>query len=309
MDIKCSKCSALHWIDERLAGTSKQRPRFGMCCFNGKIDLPNLEDPPPELQFLLTDMSPPSKQFRKNICQYNNALAMTSLGVKIDDSLNCEGGGPYVFKIQGKLSHLAGSLLPAEGATPAYAQLYIYDGSDALNYRMNHPANRSLDRATMQTLQDMLHRKHPGVQLYKQAFELTRNFPADQQHTIALRFESDTDQQRYNLPMTSDEIAVILPGDGDQPENSCDIVLHRKAGEGLKRISELHLLYHSLHYVLLFPTGQHGWHPKISFRNGEEVGDNDPTLDPVGGPIENEDNATDQSKKRKFVSQTEYFHY
>ncbi|KAF8194927.1 hypothetical protein BJ912DRAFT_807026, partial [Pholiota molesta] len=266
MDIKCSKCSALHWIDERLAKSSKRNPQFGMCCFNGKIELPNLENPPPELSHLLTDTSPASKSFRSNIRQYNNALAMTSLGVKIDDSLNRQGGGPYVFKIQGKLSHLAGSLLPAEGAVPSYAQLYIYDGSEALNYRMNHPANRSLNRATMQTLQDMLHRKHPAVQLYKQAFELTRNFPADQQHTIALRYDSDTDRRRYNLPTTSNEVAVILPGDGDRAENTRDIILHRKAGEGLRRISELHPLYHSLHYVLLFPTGQLGWHPKIPFR-------------------------------------------
>ncbi|KAF8161979.1 hypothetical protein BJ912DRAFT_865204 [Pholiota molesta] len=85
----------------------------------------------------------------------------------------------------------------------------------------------------MQTLQDMLHRKHPAVQLYKQAFELTRNFPADQQHTIALRYDSDTDRRRYNLPTTSNEVAVILPGDGDRAENTRDIILHCKAGEGL----------------------------------------------------------------------------
>ena len=257
MDIVCLDCGALHWKSERLANSS----RFGMCCFKGKIKIPRLDNPPPELLHLLSGQEDICKKFRDRIRNYNNALAMTSLGCDQDKAINRDGHGPYVFKVQGRLYHQSGALLPRAGSSPVYAQLYIYDPQEALDFRMNNGANTSLNRATMQTLQDMLYRHHPGVQLYKQAFELTRNMGPDQQCKIALRFDGRTDQRRYNLPTdTSNEIAVILPGDGDQPTDGIrDIILNRRGGS-LKEIDDLHPLYPSLHYVLLFPTGQLQWH-------------------------------------------------
>ena len=62
---------------------------------------------------------------------------MTSIGVKQDYTINQQGGGPWLFKIQGKLSHYLGSLLP-EADNPTYAQLYIYDPAEALNCQMAH---------------------------------------------------------------------------------------------------------------------------------------------------------------------------
>ena len=141
MDVKCEFCGALHWLDERISNTSKNSPKFGMCCFSGKISLPKLHNPPPELNGFLRGMDDASKKFRKNIWKYNNALAMTSIGVTQDHAIN-QGGGPWLFKIQGMLSHLAGSLLPADPNKPTYAQLYIYDPAEALNHRMAHNANK-----------------------------------------------------------------------------------------------------------------------------------------------------------------------
>jgi hypothetical protein len=162
-----------------------------------------------------------------------------------------------------------------------YAQLYIYDPQEALQFRMNHPANSDLHMETMQTLQDMLHRRHPAVQLYKQAMELTQNLD---QCTIALCFDHDTDIRRYNLPTnTSNEIAVILPGDGDQPAEARDIVLHKHGG-GLQEINDLHPLYPSLHYVLLFPTRQLGWHHHIPHMDVEHQNEGEDQNEPrVGG--------------------------
>ena len=78
-------------------------------------------------------------------------------------------------RFQSCLCHKAGSLIPREGQAPVYTQLYLYDAQDALNFHMNHAANGSLDRTTMQTLQDMLYRHYPRIGLYKQAIELTRD--------------------------------------------------------------------------------------------------------------------------------------
>ncbi|KAI0308610.1 hypothetical protein OF83DRAFT_1180599 [Amylostereum chailletii] len=53
--------------------------------------------------------------------------------------------------IQGELSHWAGSLLLSKGHAPRYAQLYIYDPRDALDYRMQR--NHNLRHDTIHTLQ------------------------------------------------------------------------------------------------------------------------------------------------------------
>ena len=70
---------------------------------------------------------------------------MTSLGCNEDKEINRHGGGPYVFKVQGHLCHKAGSLIPREGQAPVYAQLYIYNAQDALNFHMNHATDMCAD--------------------------------------------------------------------------------------------------------------------------------------------------------------------
>jgi hypothetical protein len=79
-------------MDEHLVSSSRLHPKFGTCCLQGKISLPPLQPPPPELLDLLTSQEFDGKEFRKHICNYNNALAMTSVGRKLDNSLNRAGG-------------------------------------------------------------------------------------------------------------------------------------------------------------------------------------------------------------------------
>ena len=53
---------------------------------------------------------------------------------------------------------------------------------------------------------------------------------------------------------------MILSGDGSAHER-CDIILCLRADEHLyARIDDGHPTYSPLHYVLLFPNGDHGWH-------------------------------------------------
>ena len=76
------------------------------------------------------------------------------------------------------------------------------------------------------------------------------------------------DLRRYNLPNANEEVAAIIPGDGsEERSNHRDIVLHL-SGRGLRRISQLHPSYSSLHYVLLFPYGEDGWHNDIPAQAG-----------------------------------------
>jgi hypothetical protein len=162
--------------------------------------------------------------------------------------------------------------MPPDPEAAVFSQLYIHDNAEqAHDLCAAHPRNSNLDSDTLSELQDMLWHSHPGVRLYKQAFELTRDMPDEQQCRIALHFNSDCDRWRYQAPDASvREIAVILPGDGDQVRGSQDIILYRLQGEPLQRISDSHPFYPALRYVLLFPTGQLSWHPKILYQTVEE---------------------------------------
>jgi hypothetical protein len=75
------------------------------------------------------------------------------------------------------------------------------------------------------------------------------------------------DQRQYNAPVV-DEIAAIIPGDGTDADNTRDIILHRVGGP-LQRISEIHPAYTPLHYVLLFPYGECGWHVGIPLHDAQ----------------------------------------
>jgi len=59
-------------------------------------------------------------------------------------------------------------------------------------------------------------------------------------------------------------------------------------------------------YVLLFPTGQLQWHPCIEYKAGEMV-PGAGELEPNAG--ENNEGQVQPSKKRKYITQTEYFAY
>ena len=218
---------------------------------------------------MLCGISPYSKSFKKNIRQYNAAFAFVSLGVKIDQAIT-NAPGPYCFRINGELHHLSGALLPENGGNESYAQIYIHDPAAQLGMRQR--LNQNLDPIIMTNLQAMLHETHPYIPLYKQAFHIMRERPLEEQQdvTLRLRAERHQDLRRYNLPNANEEVAAIIPGDGsEERSNHRDIVLHLTGG-GLKRISHLHPSYSCLHYVLLFPFGEDGWHTDIPAQPGPQ---------------------------------------
>ena len=100
------------------------RARFHLCCRGGKVHLPLLKDPPPFRAALLNPNGDIlSKYFLKSIRSYNSMFTFTSLGAKIDMSIN-KGPGPYVFKINGQVHHRIGSLLPKR-VSPRFMRSFI----------------------------------------------------------------------------------------------------------------------------------------------------------------------------------------
>jgi hypothetical protein len=61
---------------------------------------------------------------------------------------------------------------------------------------------------------------------------------------------------------TTDEVIALMVGDGSKAVDSHDVILTQQAGS-FQCISELHVGYMALHYPLLFPYGENGWHPNI----------------------------------------------
>jgi hypothetical protein len=205
--------------------------------------------------------------FRNNIRNYNNAFAFTSFGVTaIDNTVNI-GNGPWVFKVNGEVVHRHGSLLPDEGQTPTYAQVYFYDSNDATNYRMRHPANHGLDRGVMQDLHDMLQAHNHFAASYRHAVERLRG--NEDIYSLTLQVENRTDLRRYNLPTGNEGVAAIIPNIPNATTR--DVVVHCRDGGGpFQRVSESSGAYDPLYYVLLFPRGELGWHwdlPRVNRGN------------------------------------------
>ena len=56
-NIVCSACNSMHWIQERSSKSSKSNLMFIMCCGNGHISLPPLNDAPIAIHELLTNQT------------------------------------------------------------------------------------------------------------------------------------------------------------------------------------------------------------------------------------------------------------
>ena len=269
MTVKCSHCGALHWAVERtnsldcrlsISPISPGHAVFESCCKKGTVKLNAFHESPPELRNLLLDDSPRGKAFREQIRQYNSALTFTSLGYKKDDRPeNQQGHGP--FQIHGELYHLQGPLEADSENSAQYSQLFFYDPAYAAELR--HRRNQNLDLSILQELTEMLHRVNPFIPMYKTAREQLREANNSQVRVILtpqlrLILEDQTDHRRYNLP-TTDEVAVIIPEETNQPTRR-DIRLANRGARGFQRISQNHPSYMPLHYTLLFPYGEPGWH-------------------------------------------------
>ena len=259
MDNICHHCSAFMWKHEVHVGSLNHTAKFSTCCCQGKITIPPLQQPPELLKKLFTDNTVQSKYFRQNIRALNSSLAFSSLGVN-EDILKSRG--PYTFRISGSVYHRIGNLFPENGKAPKFAQIYIYDTDNELENRIIW--NNDLDKNILKDLQKMMHECNPFVHEFKHAADVMKT-----NDNVRLILTSDTtkDSRRYNLP-TSSEISVIIPGSNAKEPSKRDIVLysrstHHPEGHNIIHINETHTNYDSLHYVLLFPYGEDGWHINI----------------------------------------------
>nr|XP_028954994.1 uncharacterized protein LOC114823729 [Malus domestica] len=263
---QCQYCGALFWSTEQSAkNASSYTLQFTTCCMSQKVKFPRVKPTPPYLDDLLNPKnSRNSLQFKTNIRSYNSMMVLTSMGAKVDASIN-KGRGPYVFKINSQVHHLMGSLLPLEGENPKFAQLYIHDTQNEVSNRIGcfsgSETVEKLDHHVVDSLIKMLDDCNEVVKLFRLARDMI-----DEGSTSHLRMrlygaQANHDAQ-YNLP-ACDEMIV---GDIGEFHTERDIIVEHRT-HGLQRITKLHPKYMALQYPLLFPYGEDGnkkglpWNP------------------------------------------------
>lgn len=266
MKHECTYCTARHWIEE--AGSDGD---FELCCKKGDAILEYLRPPPPVLRGLLDGTDPRSRHFRQHIRSYNSALAFTSVNATRDDRVDLRRG-VQAFSIHGELYHLQGPLVPSSQEPPAFAQLFFYDPEYATDLRAGR--NPRLNRTILQDLHEMLLEvRNPFIGLYKTARERLRtqegNFRMVISPQMKLVVQAGADRRRENLPV-ADELAGIIPDEYEDIESRDVILAVREPGRNgplLHRVPVTNAAYMPLHYVLLFPYGEHGWHWSIELAN------------------------------------------
>ncbi|KAH0682869.1 hypothetical protein KY289_020621 [Solanum tuberosum] len=251
-----------------------------------KIKLPNPKDPPTVLKELLFGSGEKSNHFRENIRTYNSMFSFTSMGGKIDASVN-QTKGPRTFRLSGQNYHKIGSLLPNEGSTPKFAQLYIYDTENEVTNRMNvissGESNNQIHAQIVTELKEMLDKHN----VLAKSFRMVRDrFQAEHSTNVKLRLigRRGSDGRRYNLPSVS-EVATLVVGDFEPTNTDRDIIIESQNGQ-LQRINELNAAYLGLQYPLLLPYGEDGYREDIPLNIIDE-----------------------SSEGRKRVSSCEYFAY
>ncbi|CAN7124352.1 unnamed protein product [Brassica rapa subsp. narinosa] len=231
----CKFCQAYMWYGERIGKRRRSaNPVFTMCCKRGKVVLPRLANPPMELMTLLCKGDELSKHYREFIRAYNMMFSFTSLGGKIDHSIN-NGRGPFVFRMSGENYHRIGDIVPEPGQAPKFSQLYIIDTLNEIKNRLDayagsdRAAAKKLREPLVLLLKNMLDQCNPHVKAFRSARD---RFDVEGSTGYRMRLieSRQSDGRTHNLP-TANEVAALIPGDLVLNMETRDIVLESTSGK------------------------------------------------------------------------------
>ncbi|KAK1347231.1 hypothetical protein POM88_055054 [Heracleum sosnowskyi] len=232
----------------------------------------NLPKAPPTLSYLWQLYNDPKKGplFRRCSRMYNSMFSFTSTGGNIDHSVN-NGGGPYVYRLNCQNHHVFGSLIPNDGETPKFCQLYIYDTENEVLNRMQWMDIDDHDKINSEIVEGLMKMLDDTNELVKK-FRVARDRFKDSPYVdlkIVLKVCRSQSGRENNIG-PSNEVAAIMVGGVEDPSASRDIILDRTIG-GLKRITNIHPKLMALQYPILFPNGEDGFHNKIKYARTEET--------------------------------------
>ena len=278
MDIRCSGCQALHWVSE----PSGKRPHGGeasyhSCCKHRDAKLERMRQLPEPLHSLMSATDTRSKSFRRVLRRWNEQFAFTCIKFNMDRRMSEMSTTFQMFRIHGALYHRKGPLVPGDGRDALYSQIYLYHPEFAAQARSRHA--QELDADIMSSLTLMLQETNPLIHIYLTArerlieiAEVETSFRIILNPQLRLVVERGADLRRENLP-TADEVSMILLEEYESA-GFRDIVLASRTngddqGNHFTLINPNHASYLPLHYVLLFPYREPGWHWRRTLDNRE----------------------------------------
>nr|XP_017246302.1 PREDICTED: uncharacterized protein LOC108217905 [Daucus carota subsp. sativus] len=264
----CSSCNAMMWHEERVnKNVTKGQPLFSICCRKGEVKLPDPLPTPSYLDNLYKDLTR-GPDFQRSIRIYNAMFAFTSAGGNVDHSIN-RGRGPYIYRLNGQNHHVFGSLIPDDGDTPKFCQLYIYDTTNEVNNRLrwvNVSDQQPVDAEIVEGLIRMLDNTNELAKKFRSARDRWEN-----NDICDLKVELKVcraENGRENHISASNEVAGIMVGSSSNTTPDRDIIIEPKFGK-LQRVSYIHPKLMALQYPLLFPNGEDGYHDKIPFQSAD----------------------------------------
>jgi hypothetical protein len=259
---ECIFCKALFWLEERTGGFAL-RPQYSKCCSEGKVFIPHVHTP---LEYMRMLQDPQKRELHTKLRSYNVAFAFTSTRVQ---SVGFElGPGIHTYRVQGAFYHMIGGMEPEEGQIPRFLQAYVYDmANEVQNRQLQNP---NLRPENLMALRDLLGQVNPYVNVFVQAANRIVTNPEEEVRvviTVGRNHGEEVDPRRYNTPLAN-EVAMILPGESGEVGNR-DVIVQRRYGGGLLRMSELAPSYDPLQYPLLFLAGEDGWFDGLPLQNNE----------------------------------------
>lgn len=201
-----------------------------------------------------------SHHFLQHIRAYSNTFSFVSLGVNIVHPSTSKG--PPVFKIQGQLVHLIGSLLPCDETEAQFLQVYVTDNTIAA--RARQAARFSLRPSVVTSLEHVM-ASNPFARLFATARERLRH---TSEPTLDLQLSliepRDCDLRRYNRPRAA-EVGAILTGYDRTPTvpHIRELVIQQRNRQ-LRRLDVTHSSYQPLRFVFILPAGTRGWKPEMT---------------------------------------------
>ena len=217
---------------------------------------------PCELTKLLNECRKDSNHFRTNIRKYNNVLSFASKGFSGKHFEFKSQRGPPVFKISGQMYHNMTNVLPNEGESPQFSQMYVYDEEYELDARMAH--GDGLKPNILEKLQTMMHEVNPLVTCYKHAADIMKEDPTVDIQMVIKSKTNENNKREFRAPQVKD-VGIFYPqrADNDQ-KNPRDVVLYRNqtanpAGNKTVRISTMHPWYDPTAYPIIHPFGELGF--------------------------------------------------
>ena len=168
-------------------------------------------------------------------------------------------------------------------------QMYIVDTEHELQNRMDNM--QGLNAEKLAALEEMMHQHNPYYRAFKTAGErvshnarLRMRITSGRLASIQPRIQPtaseimhagpgfgarDRHRGTMNMPQAG-EVAALVPEQSAEERCAAREIIVCGRGGHLKRISEMDPSYDPLHYVLLFPYGELGWHPALKDPQGRK---------------------------------------